>query len=393
MLSQSIRGIDIGTGASAIYPLLGSRIFGWSFLGTDIDPISITWARQNVAANCLETQIECRQVEPSQCLLDVLTDVDGDFDFCMCNPPFFEDESQADHGRRVACMGNSNEMATEGGEERFVERIILDSLQLRDRVLWYSSMVGRKTSVKSILATLRERKITNVKTTKFVHGRTTRWGIAWTFGDVTFMDKSLNVFGEKKEVQRKNDHRFNVGGCLNIDEVIGRMETWFQQAKSGAIQWTLSAQDKKSRVVSQNSTESMYVQRSLLSGRVHENWRNVESNPKSGPTAETSLSSKDPDGAKKRKRDSSVVGVPVLFGFCVHVSGLSLKEDSNTCDTWEVTLSARWKESQVEERAARGYFWQFCDILRGEVTRSTRKWRRKLNRIGLEDSYKIKAVK
>jgi len=32
-----VRGLDIGTGASAIYPLLGARVYGWSFLGTDID--------------------------------------------------------------------------------------------------------------------------------------------------------------------------------------------------------------------------------------------------------------------------------------------------------------------------------------------------------------------
>jgi hypothetical protein len=32
-----VRGLDVGTGASAIYPLLGARVYGWSFLGTDID--------------------------------------------------------------------------------------------------------------------------------------------------------------------------------------------------------------------------------------------------------------------------------------------------------------------------------------------------------------------
>ena len=34
---ETVRGIDIGTGASLIYPLLGSKVYGWSFTATDID--------------------------------------------------------------------------------------------------------------------------------------------------------------------------------------------------------------------------------------------------------------------------------------------------------------------------------------------------------------------
>jgi 23S rRNA A1618 N6-methylase RlmF len=35
--SLAVRGIDVGTGASAIYPLLGTSVYGWAFLATDID--------------------------------------------------------------------------------------------------------------------------------------------------------------------------------------------------------------------------------------------------------------------------------------------------------------------------------------------------------------------
>eukprot|EP00128_Syssomonas_multiformis_P006345 Colp12_sorted_trinity150504_noHs@26487 len=33
---EEVKGIDIGTGASCIYPLLGHRLNGWKFLATDI---------------------------------------------------------------------------------------------------------------------------------------------------------------------------------------------------------------------------------------------------------------------------------------------------------------------------------------------------------------------
>ena len=59
---QPIISLDIGTGASCIYPLLGAAHFGWQFLATEVDPISVEAARHNVALNGWEERIEVRQV-------------------------------------------------------------------------------------------------------------------------------------------------------------------------------------------------------------------------------------------------------------------------------------------------------------------------------------------
>jgi len=40
-----------GTGASCIYPLLGARLNGWSFLATEIDRVSAEYAAKNVKTN------------------------------------------------------------------------------------------------------------------------------------------------------------------------------------------------------------------------------------------------------------------------------------------------------------------------------------------------------
>lgn len=48
------RGIDVGTGASCIYPLLGAKVAGWSFLATEIDGVSAEWAEKNVRSNDLQ---------------------------------------------------------------------------------------------------------------------------------------------------------------------------------------------------------------------------------------------------------------------------------------------------------------------------------------------------
>ena len=41
-------GIDVGTGASCIYPLLGNALYHWEFIATDIDPESIASAESLV---------------------------------------------------------------------------------------------------------------------------------------------------------------------------------------------------------------------------------------------------------------------------------------------------------------------------------------------------------
>ena len=46
-----IRGVDIGVGASCVYPLLGSSYFGWSFVGSDINQPSIQHINSSLLPN------------------------------------------------------------------------------------------------------------------------------------------------------------------------------------------------------------------------------------------------------------------------------------------------------------------------------------------------------
>lgn len=117
-VGPTIRGLDIGTGASLIYPLLGSRLYGWSFLASDIDPQSQAAARRIAAAAAsavtmehaipVETNydatasattstlpirtnfVEIRLQKDKRRILDgIWMDDDDELDFCMCNPPFY----------------------------------------------------------------------------------------------------------------------------------------------------------------------------------------------------------------------------------------------------------------------------------------------------------------
>lgn len=181
---EPVRGIDIGTGASCIYALLGVRLNSWNFIATEIDAESFASARANVTRNALEHQILVRKVETNRLLLEPLAHEEKEdtmFHFSMCNPPFFEDMSEADTNPETCCMGSSSEMACPGGEVAFITSMIDDSLVLKTRVLWYTSMIGRKATIRKILKVLREKQVPHSRTTEFFQGRTKRWGIAWTF--------------------------------------------------------------------------------------------------------------------------------------------------------------------------------------------------------------------
>lgn len=76
-------------------------------------------------------------------------------------------------------------MICEGGDVGFVSRILEESLQLRERVQWYSSMLGRLASAQQLVAKLREHGISNFAVTNVKAGhKTRRWAVAWSFGDL-----------------------------------------------------------------------------------------------------------------------------------------------------------------------------------------------------------------
>jgi hypothetical protein len=86
----------------------------------------------------------------------------GIFDFCMCNPPFYDSEARAAmanrSGRRKAraapACATSSELETAGGEVAFVSRLVADSRTWPDAVLWYTTLLGHKSSVAPLTAAI-----------------------------------------------------------------------------------------------------------------------------------------------------------------------------------------------------------------------------------------------
>ena len=146
-------------------------------------------------------------------LRDIVEQSDGAFDFSMCNPPFFASMAAVDPNPFGSCEGVATELVTAGGEVAFVGRIIEESVAVAQRVRWFTSMVGCKSSVRPLLRKLRAAGITNVCTMVFVQGVTRRWGIAWSFSNDGYRvahnglvptaardGADARIFGRKKDV-------------------------------------------------------------------------------------------------------------------------------------------------------------------------------------------------
>ncbi len=94
--------LDIGTGATCIYPLLGVSEYDWNFVATDIDLDSLDIAQDIIDDNKLREKIELRQQFKEENILKGII-VDGDsFSAVMCNPPFYKsaEEAQGANGRK-----------------------------------------------------------------------------------------------------------------------------------------------------------------------------------------------------------------------------------------------------------------------------------------------------
>ena len=107
----------------------------------------------------------------------------------MCNPPFYSSAAdlQASAAAKSrppnsACTGAEVEMITPGGEVGFVSRMIDESKVLDERCQWFTSMLGKASSVEAIIRKAKEAGVDNWAVKDLVQGnKTKRWAIAWSW--------------------------------------------------------------------------------------------------------------------------------------------------------------------------------------------------------------------
>ena len=140
-IKENISVLDIGTGASCVYPLLGYAEYKWDFVGTDIDKNSLHFAQENIFKNGVEKYITLRhQKDANKVLTGVLNPTDK-FSASICNPPFYKSEQEAIEAttRKLKGLnkktdnivrnfaGTQNELWYKGGEKAFIHNYLYES--------------------------------------------------------------------------------------------------------------------------------------------------------------------------------------------------------------------------------------------------------------------------
>ncbi|MGE5394387.1 MAG: 23S rRNA (adenine(1618)-N(6))-methyltransferase RlmF [Candidatus Saccharibacteria bacterium] len=193
---SKVKVLDIGTGASCIYPIIGVSSYGWHFVASDVDPAALQSARQIISSNAsLKGAVECRlQSNPSNIFSNIVRPKEV-FAFSMCNPPFYASAQEALEGNRRKSRnltgndatpslnfgGKSNELYYEGGEAEFVRRMIKQSSEMPHQCLWFSSLVSQKSNLYGIYKSLKKVKATQVHTIEMGQGQKQSRIVAWSF--------------------------------------------------------------------------------------------------------------------------------------------------------------------------------------------------------------------
>ncbi|BBB26560.1 23S rRNA (adenine(1618)-N(6))-methyltransferase RlmF [Amphritea japonica] len=193
---RRIRGLDIGVGANCIYPLIGSRSYGWQFVGADIDPVAVNGANLIVEANpVVKGRIENRLQTDSESMFKGVVNPSEQFDFTLCNPPFHGSAEEAESGTRRKLKnlgkessditlnfgGRQNELWCKGGELAFIKRMILQSREFGEQCYLFSCLISRQDNIAPIKRILKSVSAKNVRVIDMAQGQKSSRFVVWTF--------------------------------------------------------------------------------------------------------------------------------------------------------------------------------------------------------------------
>tara|TARA_R110001583_G_scaffold9945_7_gene46356 strand:- start:1709 stop:2623 length:915 start_codon:yes stop_codon:yes gene_type:complete len=195
---KHIKVLDIGMGANCIYPIIGSRSYDWSFVGSDIDPVSVKTANLIVKSNKnLSPFIKVRLQKESASIFNYIIEKEDKFTLTMCNPPFHASMEQAQVGsaRKIRNLnkgketqkvtlnfaGKENELCCAGGEIAFLKQMANESVLFSKQVRWFSSLVSKSENVSPIKKLLTQLGAKQIKVVKMAQGQKVSRFIAWNF--------------------------------------------------------------------------------------------------------------------------------------------------------------------------------------------------------------------
>jgi 23S rRNA (adenine1618-N6)-methyltransferase len=194
---NSVKVLDVGVGANCIYPLIGHKAYGWNFVGSEADYIAVAAAKKIVDDNNLASAIDIRRQTSYANIFEGIIKPGEKFDITMCNPPFHSSSKEVkekssrkwknlgqDKGAELNFGGRNNELWCEGGEPRFLNKMMSESKELAKSCKWFSSLISQKTTLPGCYKSLDYLGAKEVKTINMSQGQKTNRILVWTFQDI-----------------------------------------------------------------------------------------------------------------------------------------------------------------------------------------------------------------
>jgi len=189
--------LDIGVGASCIYPIIGITEYNWNFIASDIDRKSIATAKKIISSNPnLKGKVDFRFQNDSNKIFEGIIKEDDIIDVTICNPPFHASKKEALETSRqkvrnltgkyqnppiLNFSGVSDELIYEGGECQFIQNMIKESVKYANNCVWFSTLVSKKKNLHGIYINLKRLKVHQIKEIEIGTANKKSRIIAWTF--------------------------------------------------------------------------------------------------------------------------------------------------------------------------------------------------------------------
>ncbi len=201
---EGVRILDIGVGANCIYPILGCSKFGWSFVGSDISRASIENAQKIVKRNkILRGKVDLRLQQFHNYILKGIIKDSEYFDIMICNPPFHSSDEEAKKAnlRKLRNLketkevkkswdikkpslnfgGEHNELWCDGGELRFITRMIREGRAFNKQCGWFTSLVSKEANLKPIFKELDIVKVAEYGVIEMKKGNKSSRIVVWRY--------------------------------------------------------------------------------------------------------------------------------------------------------------------------------------------------------------------
>ena len=181
---ENIIGVDIGTGANIIYPILGNSIYNWKFICSEINNESYNNAKLILQKNNLEENINLIKQENKNNIFVSIINQENKYTFSMCNPPYYDYEQEIKiEDKKRDTEYNFDEVYYEKGELGFFERYFEESICYKKNIFLFTILIGKKSNSEIIYDKINSYnniiKLCDIK--KIMTGNNVRYIIYWSF--------------------------------------------------------------------------------------------------------------------------------------------------------------------------------------------------------------------